>query len=274
MLVVKIGGSAGANLAACCSDIAALWAGGLPIVLLHGASDETNRLADQLGYPPRFVTSLSGMPSRYTDRRTLEIFMMAVMGTLNTGIVERLQQLSTPALGLSGLSGRILEGPRKDAIKVIEDGRRKVLHGDFTGRVERVNSDLLRTLLTAGYLPVLAPLASSEQGEAMNVDGDRAAAAVAVALGADTLVILSNVPGLLSAPPDETTLIRHIPAHQIDHYDAVAQGRMKKKMLGATEALRGGVARVIIADARQDAPVSRALRAEGTVIGRLPGDGE
>ena len=131
--------------------------------------------------------------------------MMAYAGKVNKLIVERLQSLGVNAVGLSGLDGRLLEGKRKAAIRIIEDGKQKVLRDDWTGTIERVNAGLLTILLDAGYLPVVAPLASSNDGEALNVDGDRAAAALAVGLGADTLLLLSNVPGLLRAFPDESS---------------------------------------------------------------------
>jgi acetylglutamate/LysW-gamma-L-alpha-aminoadipate kinase len=126
---------------------------------------------------------------------------------------------------------------------------------------------LLSLLLEAGYTPVLTPPALSYQGEAINVDGDRAAAATAVALGAEALIILSNVPGLLERFPDESTLVGHIPAGRLDAFMAVAQDRMKKKVMGAGEALAGGVKRVVFADGRVDQPLRRALAGEGTVIG-------
>lgn len=266
MIVVKVGGGAGIDYDALCADIAGLWAAGRRLVLLHGGSHETNLLAERLGHPPRFVTSPSGYTSRYTDRTTLEIFMMAYAGKVNKLIVERLQRLGVNAVGLSGLDGRLLEGQRKAAIRIVEDGKQKILRDDWTGTVERVNGGLLATLLDGGYLPVVAPLASSVAGEALNVDGDRAAAAVAAALGAEALLLLSNVPGLLGAFPDELSLIRRIARAEVEQYLPVAQGRMKKKVLGAAEALAGGVGRVVMGDARSDRPISRALEGQGTVI--------
>jgi acetylglutamate/LysW-gamma-L-alpha-aminoadipate kinase len=116
-------------------------------------------------------------------------------------------------------------------------------------------------------LPVLTPPAISYQDEAINVDGDRAAAATAAALGAATLVILSDVPGLLERFPDESSLIRRIPASELPAFMAVAGGRMKKKVMGAEEALKAGVRRVILADGRPSQPLRRALAGQGTVIG-------
>jgi len=266
MIVVKVGGGAGIAYDTLCDDLAALTRAGQRFVLVHGGSHETNTLAERLGHPPRFVTSPSGYTSRYTDRVTLELFLMATAGKVNKLIVERLQRLGVNAIGLSGLDGRILQGQRKAVIRIVEDGKQKVLRDDWTGTVEQVNTDLLRLLLDAGLFPVIAPIAISTIGEALNVDGDRAAAAIAAALGADTLVLLTNVPGLLRVFPDESTLVRHIPRADVEAYLPLAQGRMKKKILGASEALNQGVGRVILGDARVSEPVSRALAGEGTVI--------
>ena len=150
MIVVKVGGGAGIDYDALCADIAGLWAAGRRLVLLHGGSHETNLLAERLGHPPRFVTSPSGYTSRYTDRATLEIFMMAYAGKVNKLIVERLQRLGVNAVGLSGLDGRLLEGQRKAAIRIVEDGKQKVLRDDWTGTVERVNGGLLASGATTG----------------------------------------------------------------------------------------------------------------------------
>jgi acetylglutamate/LysW-gamma-L-alpha-aminoadipate kinase len=250
-----------------CADIAELVQQGKQVVLVHGGSKETNVISEKLGHPPRFVTSVSGYVSRYTDRETLEIFAMVTAGRINKLLVERLQQLGVNAIGLSGLDGRLLKGKRKGTLRIVENGKRKVLRGDYSGRIEQVNVGLLHTLLAAGYVPVVAPLAVSHQGEALNVDGDRVAAAIGSALKAHRLIILSNVPGLLRRFPDESTLIPHIPLAQAKgHLDRYAQGRMKKKLLGAIEALHDGVGQVVIADGRLAQPLHQALTGQGTVI--------
>ncbi len=109
-------------------------------------------------------------------------------------------------------------------------------------------------------------MAVSAAGEALNVDADRAAAMVAAALHAEALILLTAVPGLMRSFPDESTLIHTISQQKLEEALAFAEGRMKKKVLGAQEALQGGVGRVIIADGRIDAPVSNALAGNGTVI--------
>ncbi len=266
MIIVKVGGSKGITYENVCADIAALHRAGRRLILVHGGSYETNVLSQQLGHPPQFVTSVSGYVSRRTDRRTLEIFEMALCGKVNKHIVELLQQNGANAVGLSGLDGRLLEGKRKSAIKVVIDGRKRVLRDDYTGAVKVVNAGLLHLLLEAGYLPVVTPPAISFESEAVNVDGDRAAAAIAAAMDAEQLIILSNVPGLLREYPDENTLIAHIPAAQVEQSMGFAQDRMRKKVLGATEAIAQGVQRVVFADARIAQPVTAALAGQGTVI--------
>src|SRR5262245_29670047 len=162
---------------------------------------------------------------------------MAYVGKMNKLFVERLQQLGMNAVGLCGVDGRSMEGERKTAIKVIENGKRKVLRDDFTGRVERVNTELLTLLLEHGYTPVVCPPAIRYDSVMINVDGGRAAAVLAMALQADTLVILSNVPGLLRNVKDDGSLISHIEKFRLNAFMDVAEGRMKKKVMGAMEAL-------------------------------------
>ncbi len=268
IIVVKLGGTDGVDFAAICQDAALLLKEGTRLVLVHGGSAEANALGEALGVPPRMITSPSGYTSRYTDRKTLEIFLMAVNGKVNSLLTEQLQMLGVNAFGLSGLDGRILQAARKDAIQSIdaERGKRKMIRDDYTGKIEKVNRELLCFLLEAGMLPVIAPVAVSGKGEALNVDADRAAAMVASALRAETLILLTAVPGLMKSFPDESTLIRQLSQGQLAAASEAAQGRMKKKVLGAQEALAGGVSRVVIADGRIQNPISNALAGNGTVI--------
>lgn len=266
VIVVKMGGGAGVDRGAFCRDAAELVKHGEPLVIVHGGSEDTNRLSEQLGRPAKFITSPSGHTSRRTDRETLRTFQMACRGIVNQELVERLQGLSVNAVGLSGLDGRTWEGERKAAIRALVDGRTMLIRDDYTGTVERVNTDLLRLLLDAAYTPVLSPPAISFGGEPINVDADRAAAATAAALGASTLLLLSNVPGLLRRFPDEASLVPRVTRDAVEEFAEFAQGRMKKKVLGAGEALSGGVRRVVIGDARIERPIQRALEGAGTVF--------
>lgn len=268
-LVVKIGGGAGVATANIVREIAQYIAEGQRVVLLHGGSDLTNTLSEQLGHPARMITSPNGMTSRYTDSETLQIFAMAVAGQINTDLVAQLQQQGVNALGMAGVDGRLLVARRKAVVRsVTPEGRVQVLRDDYTGQIEQVNNALLELLLNAGYTPVIAPLALSSDGERLNVDGDRAAAAVAAALHADALVIMTNVAGLLADPHDPSTLIHTIQANQLDEYMHYARGRMRKKLLGAQEAVQGSVSRVCIGSAS----LREVLHGSGTIISSVPGE--
>jgi acetylglutamate/LysW-gamma-L-alpha-aminoadipate kinase len=261
-----MGGTTGVNVGAVMADIAEHVKAGQKMVVVHGGSGETNAISAQLGHPPRFVTSPSGFTSRYTDRTTLEIFAMVTSGKINTLLVEKLQKLGVNAFGLSGVDGRLMVAKRKEAIRIVENGKQRMLRDDYTGKIDTVNGGLLMMLLNAGCTPVIAPLAISPEGVALNVDADRAAAMVAGAVKAEQLIILSNVPGLLRQFPDEGTLIAHIDKAKVEQSLEFAEGRMKKKVLGASEALGLGVAKVVFADGRVENPVAGALAGKGTVI--------
>ena len=268
MLVIKLGGSRGIDTEAFVADLAAVVRGGEQVVFVHGGNKELDDLCERLGVPVRQVTSATGQVSRFTDAETMDAFLMAYAGRINKRLVEKLQALGVNAVGLTAMDGRIASGRRKSAIRIIEEGKPKMLHGDFAGSIETIDPTLPRLLVENGYLPVLTPPAISGDGEAINVDGDKLAMELAVALGADALLIFSNTPGLLADVNDEGSLVRHIPfAGETDETAlSMAQGRMKKKVLSAFNALKGGVGRVVFADARVAEPVQRALRGEGTVI--------
>lgn len=266
MITIKVGGAANIEYDTLCDDLAAHISDGQRIVLVHGGSDATSRLAERLGCPPQFITSPSGHTSRRTDAETIEIFQMACCGSVNKRIVRMLQQRGVNAIGLSGIDGGLWRGRRKAAIRAVVDGVTQIIRDDYTGTVDAVNAGLLHTLLDAGMTPVLAPPGLSEQHEAINVDADRAAARTAAALKAETLVMLSNVPGLLRAFPDESSLIPELARAELDAAMELAEGRMKKKVMAAREAIEAGVPRVILADARAAQPITRALAGQGTVI--------
>ena len=254
--VIKAGGSKGVSRDAV-ADLVAEVARYDEIVLVHGASAETDRLAAALGVPQEQITSPSGHVSRRTDRRTLEVFAMAALGIENFLYVEKLQQRGVDAVGLSGLSGRLLVARKKD-VRSVRDGKTVLLRDDYTGTVEVVNLPLLSQLIGPGRVPVVAPLALSTDNEALNVDGDRVAARIAAAIDADALLILTNVPGLLRDPSDPTSLVTEI---TLDEAEKLAQGRMKKKILAAREALEAGVEEVVIRSATGDPTVRTVIRA-------------
>jgi len=268
MLVVKLGGSAGIDPALTLDDLAALWRE-TRIVFIHGANATLDEWTRRLGREPRLVMSSTGQVSRFTDRETMDLMLMVYAGLVNKRLVEGLQQRGVNAVGLTAMDGRIASGPRKDTLRAIENGKPKVLRGDYAGSIERVDTQLLELLLDHGYLPVLTPPAVSDQGEAINVDGDKLAMQLAVALRADALVILSNTPGLLRDVRDPESLITAIvwddPA-VVGVLTAVGRGRMRMKVEAGCKAVQAGIGRVVFADARVPQPIQRALAGAGTVL--------
>jgi acetylglutamate/LysW-gamma-L-alpha-aminoadipate kinase len=140
----------------------------------------------------------------------------------------------------------------------------RVIRDDYSGRIYRVQTDRLQELLGLGIVPVLPPLAWSDVDGWLNVDGDRAAAAVAAAIGAQQLIIVSNVSGLLQRYPIEDSLVAHVSQPELGRAIEWAQGRMKRKVMSVKEALDGGVRRVGLADGRVVHPLRRALAGGGT----------
>ncbi|OAB62887.1 acetylglutamate kinase [Leptolyngbya valderiana BDU 20041] len=265
MIVIKIGGAEGIGPRHACEDIAALGAAGQPVVVVHGGSHETNQLSERLGIEPRFITSPSGHTSRYTDEAAIDVFQMACR-RLNARIVRMLREMGVDAVGLSGIDGGLWAARRKDAIRAIENGVTTVIRDDHSGTIERVDSAMLEALLRLGKTPVLCPPAIGRECEPLNVDADRAAAMTAASLRADSLVILSNVPGLLRAFPDESSLIPSLSRGELQSAIELAQGRMKRKVIAAGEAIDAGVSRVILADARRERPITHALQGQGTCV--------
>ena len=269
IIVIKLGGAADVSHEAALQDIVRLRAGGASVIVVHGGSAEADRLGVDVGHPAQKLISPGGHESRHTDPRTLELFVMAT-ALVNRRTVGALQAAGTNAFGLSGLDGALLRGRRKGALRTVENGRVRIVRDDWSGRIESVDGDLCRTLLDAGLTPVVAPLAMTAAGEPLNVDGDRAAAAVASAVGASELVFLTGANGLYASFPDPASRIERAGSAVFDQLLGFAQGRMKRKVIASQEAIEAGVPRVAIATAAGASPISAALAGEGTIITRDP----
>lgn len=262
MKVIKIGGARGTDLSFLIEDLR----NQNDYILVHGGSNEMNRLSEELGKPPKTLVSPSGHVSRYTDNETLDILRMAYSGLVNKRLVEELRAAGINALGLTGLDGGLLKGTRKKALRSVEEGRTRIIRDDNSGKTEEVNTDLLELLMSKGYVPVITIPICSEEGRALNADADRIAATIASAIHADDLVLLTNKPGLLRNPEDPSSIISMVNTDSMTDAMDAAQGRMKKKVLAAKEALEGGVSRVVISDANSEDPVKKALSGKGTVF--------
>ena len=271
-VVVKIGGAKAVDPAGAVGDVAHLVANGRSVVVVHGGSTVVDETIERLGMEPEYVESASGVTGRFTDADTMEAFTMAMAGKLNTELTALFRSAGVDAVGLSGVDGGLLSGPRKSAIRVVEDGKRKIKRGEHSGRIESVDTGLLDGLLADGYTPVVSPPMAGEEGDGevtpVNTDADRAAAAVAGALDAE-LVLLTDVAGVYADPDDPETLIESAatPA-ELAAVEEAAEGFMGKKVLAATEALEGGSPRVVVADANVRDPIVAALGGSGTTIER------
>jgi acetylglutamate/LysW-gamma-L-alpha-aminoadipate kinase len=264
-LVVKISGKVRDSYPAVAADLAEVGRAGRPVVLVHGGSAIIDRVSRDRGIPPRRVVSASGIEGRFTSAADVDTMLMATAGLVNKRLVAALHRYGVVAVGLSGVDGGMLRGPRKDVLRVVENGKTRLLRGNQSGSVERVDDSLLWILLGRGTVPVLAPLALSWDDQVINVDADRVAAAVAGALKASDLVLLSDVDGLTDGPGG--ALVREGNLVELDaRLMPMAAGRMRVKLVAAAAALTDGVARVAIASALVPAPVSAALSGGGTQL--------
>src|ERR1700737_115835 len=236
MLVIKIGGSL-QDLEPLLADVATCRE---PLVLVHGANKELNDLSTRLSHPPRMVTSERGEISRFTDAITMDHFLMAYAGKQNKRIVERLRALGANAVGLTAMDGGIAIGRRKPDLRIKEGDKVKMLHGDHSGSIERIEPKLLRLLLDHGFLPVVTPPAISHEGVAINVDGDRLAMEIATALHAERLLIFADTPGVMRDVSDGRSVIPLIRLDEVDQVAEYGKGRARVKRLAAAQALRRG----------------------------------
>ena len=233
-------------------------------IVVHGASRDLDALSTRLGRSPRMVESERGDVSRYTDTVAMDHFLMAYAGKANKRIVERLRQLGRNAIGLSGLDAGVVRGRRRADLRIRENGRLKMLHDNHVGVIEHVDARFLCSILDAGYTPVLCPPIAAEDGTAINVDGDKLAAEIAVALRADRLLIFADTPGLLRDEGDDSTLIESVSGRDVASALEVTGGRARTKLRAAAGAKQRGVTAVGLVDGRCDRPLAAALDGAGT----------
>jgi len=257
ILVVKIGGSIASKAQNLAAELATC---GQQAVLVHGGGPQASALSLATNNPPRYLMSPEGFKSRYTDAKTMENFVMAVGGGVNSSLVQLLCSKGAKAIGISGASA-IIRAKRK-TLRAVENGREKIIRDDYSGKIISVDAAPLRLLLDNGYLPVVAPIALGEEFEALNVDGDRAAAAIANALGAKTLLLFTDVEGFYTNFPNG--LLKAATSAQIPGLQKSATGGMKRKLVAAQEALGGSVEKVVIASGIIASPITSALAGNGT----------
>lgn len=267
-IVVKCGGHAEVDAAAVCADLARLAAEGRSVVAVHGGSAEIDRLAARLDVPVRRLASPAGGSSRYTDAAMLEVVRLALAGGVKPRLVAELARCGAAAVGLTGLDGSLVTAERKAVVHDLAGGRKTVVRGNHGGRISKVDIGVVRALLDSGYLPVVSPPAVTAGGEVVNVDADRMAAALADALGADALVMLTGAPGVLRDPDDPGSLMTRLDADSGPQPEV--SGGMAVKIHAGRAAAEAGVRRVVIADGRLASPVRSALAGGGTELAAPP----
>lgn len=262
MIIVKIGGGNGINLAGIIKDLAELKE---KYVIVHGANALRDRLAEELGQPKQVLTSTKGYTSVYSDDKLLDVMMMAYAGLRNKRIVEMCHQHGINAIGLTGLDGKLIQGKRNKGIRVYQGGKLKIVR-DFSGKPEAVSKPLLELLLENGYVPVLTVPIIDEENAAINTENDDVVRVLQQSLQANTVINLIEAPGFLENRDDESSLIKTIPSSELKDREQQVEGRMKRKMLAVRKLFEQGATRVIISDGRSEHPVADALAGKGTVI--------
>ncbi|KAB2638579.1 MAG: acetylglutamate kinase [Verrucomicrobia bacterium] len=219
-------------------DVAFLDAVGIRVILVHGGGKAINARMKDRGLKPQFVAGL-----RVTDAITVEIVRSVLDEEVNPSIVKQLTQLGVKA---SGISGRDVFTASKLAPVPAHDGKKVDL--GFVGEAEQVNATPVREALASGYIPVISPLGALPTGEAMNINADVSAAALAASLPAAKLIFLSDVPGLMHDPQDTSSLIHSLTAKQTEELidRGVIAGGMIPKVRSATKALSLGLGKVHI----------------------------
>lgn len=265
LIIIKLGGSIVGNEVSqtLLEDIKSVHSQ-RKIVLVHGGGDQVTEIAEKLGKEQSFIVSPGGIRSRYTDWETVVIYTMVMVGKINKIIVSTLQGAGINAIGLSGVDGAIIRAQRKKKLIVIDEkGRKKVIEGGYTGKIQSVNSDLFNILLAKNYLPVIAPIALGEEYELLNIDGDRAAAYVAGGLRADKVIFLTDVSGVMM----NDKLIEKLSVSEAKELMPKIGFGMEKKILASIEAIEMGAKESIIASGLvRNAIESAIAHKNGTVI--------
>ncbi|MBO5076629.1 MAG: acetylglutamate kinase [Clostridia bacterium] len=237
-VVIKYGGNAMVNETLklqVMEDIVLLWLIGVKVVLIHGGGPEISEMMQRLGKQPEFIDGL-----RVTDKETVDIVQMVLAGKVNKTLVNLLENRGGRAVGLSGIDGHLIEARVKD---------RRL---GYVGEITAINIGPVRDLLERGYIPVISTIACDREGNTYNINGDTAAAQIAGALGAERLITMTDIAGILRDKDDISTLIPEITVSEADNLrrEGVISGGMIPKVECCIEAIKQGVRHVIIMDGR------------------------
>jgi acetylglutamate kinase len=242
ILVIKYGGNAMTNdelKDAVMNDIVLLSLVGIKVVLVHGGGPEINDMLKRLGIESRFVNGL-----RYTDDTTIDVVKMVLSGKVNKELVQLLAQHKGNAVGLCGIDGGMLIAEKKKT----DDGQDL----GWVGEITKVNTKPILDALDNGNVPVIATVATDENGNTYNINADTAAAQIAAELGAENLILMTDIAGLLRDKDDPSTLIPKVNVSEVPFLkrQGIISGGMIPKIDCCVEAVRRGVNKTVIIDGR------------------------
>lgn len=238
IVVIKYGGNAMTNDSlkqAVMADLVLLNTVGMKIVLVHGGGPEINAMLDRVGKESKFVNGL-----RYTDEETVDIVQMVLCGKVNKALVDMLHQNKGKAIGLCGLDGHMIEAKQLDPDL------------GLVGEIVKIDPTVILDALNNGYVPVISTVASSSDGTVYNINADTAAARIAAELKAESLILMTDIVGLLEDKNDEATLIPTVGVSEVPYLkkQGIISGGMIPKIDCCVEAVRRGVKQANIIDGR------------------------
>jgi len=240
VVVIKYGGHAMQSeelRQAVMTDLVLLSLIGIKVVLVHGGGPEINAALTQLGIESKFIGGL-----RYTDKEAAKVVQMVMAGKISKNLVGLITRCGGKAIGLCGLDGGLIQA--------------KKLQGEvdlgFVGEITHVNASVIVDQLAQGYIPVISTIGGDEQGNVYNINADTAAAAIAGAIGAESLILMTDVRGLLTDKDDESTLIPHVNISQVPTLvrEGIISGGMIPKIESCVYAVRRDVKKAVIIDGR------------------------
>lgn len=238
VIVIKYGGNAMTNedlKQAVMRDIVMLTTVGIKVVLVHGGGPEINDMLNKVGKKSEFINGL-----RYTDEETIDIVQMVLAGKVNKNLVSMLESHGGNAIGLCGIDGSLIEAEQ--------------LNPDmgYVGEITAVHPEIIQNALNCGYIPVISTVGRGKDGTVYNINADTAAARIAAEMKAPSLILLTDIKGLLEDKNDESTLIREVGVSEVPYLkkQGIISGGMIPKIDCCVEAVRRGVAQANIIDGR------------------------
>lgn len=240
IVVIKYGGNAMINEELkmnVIKDVVLLSEIGVKVILVHGGGPEINRTLDKMGKETQFINGL-----RYTDEETIDVVQMVLAGKTNKDLVKLIMQKGGNAVGISGVDNRLIIAKKHES----EDDL------GYVGDVDKINPNIIIDMLDKGYIPVIASVGTDEEGHTYNINADTAAAEIAGALGAENMILVSDIPGLLADKDDEGTLIPLVHVYEVNSLieKGVLGGGMIPKVDCCVRAIRQNVKKAVIIDGR------------------------